>query len=85
MRKRKLKKKTEEYRLLYIKKSDISPARFGYTLYISKEHHDRISLIVSGIGQNNITLYEYLDNVLTEHFNRYFEEISYSLSNRRVY
>jgi hypothetical protein len=85
MKKQELKKKIEEYKSLYIKKSDIPPARLGKSLYISKEHHERISQIISVIGRSEITLYEYVNNVLTEHFSRHFEEIAHSFKNWKIY
>lgn len=85
MKKEKLNKKIEDYYSLYIKKSDSPPARHGKSLYIREEHHERISQIVSVIGQGKVTLYEYVDNVLTEHFERHFEEIAHSFNNRRIY
>lgn len=75
----------EEYRSLYIGRADAPPARLGKSLYIRKEHHDRISQIISVIGQGEITLYEYVDNVLREHFKRYYEEITDLFNDRRIY
>ena len=37
---------SDEYTSLFIKVSDIPPARTGKSVYIRKEHHERIAQIV---------------------------------------
>lgn len=44
-------------------------------MYISQKNHKRISLLVQFIGKKSVNISEYLDNVLTEHFRLYREEI----------
>lgn len=85
MKKKALHKNVEVYRSMYIRKTDAPAARFGKSLYIRKEHHERISQIISVIGQGKVSLYEYVDNVLTEHFKRYQEEITVSFNDNRIY
>lgn len=85
MKKEELDRKTQGYQSAYIKKTDAPAARFGKSLYIRKEHHERISQIVSVIGQGKITLYEYVDNVLNEHFKKYHEKIVDSFNEKRIY
>jgi hypothetical protein len=85
MEKEELDKRTREYEMAYIRKSDMPPARFGKSIYIRKEHHERISQIVSVIGRNELALYEYVDNVLTEHLNSHFDEIVQAFNNRKMY
>lgn len=51
----------------FLKEAEI-PARFGKTTYIRKEHHQRISTIVRTIGKDEVSIFSYIDNVLTEHF-----------------
>ena len=80
-----IRKKVKDFLSLYIQKPDSQPARFGKSIYIRKRHHERISQIVSVIGKKNITLYDYVDNVLTEHFERCHDEIAYSFHNRVIY
>lgn len=46
----------------------------GSTVYISKEFHQRISLIVFMIGEK-MNISDYLHNLLKDHFEVYEEEI----------
>lgn len=63
------------YERLFIKQGGVK-TRSGKTVYISKEYHERIMRIVQTIGANEISLFDYLNNVLTEHFAVYKNEIS---------
>jgi hypothetical protein len=67
--------KTQDYRSLFIKSSKML-ARTGKTAYIRKEHHDRIMKIVQVIGNNEVSIFEYMDNVLAHHFEHYKDEIA---------
>jgi hypothetical protein len=73
----------QEYELLFIKETDLPPARFGKSVYIRKEFHDRISKIIHVIGNNEVSLFGYIDNVLAHHFDNFQDEItqSYKKSN----
>jgi hypothetical protein len=68
----------KEYESLFIRESDLPPARFGKSVYIRKEYHDRISQIISVIGANEVSLFGYIDNVLTHHFDNFSEKITQS-------
>ena len=85
MEKASLSKRIRDYQTQFIKNSDSPPARFGKSLYIRKEHHERISQIVHIIGGSDITLSGYIDNVLTRHFEQYHEEITHSFNEHRIY
>ena len=85
MEKNALHKMTREYQSLFIKNSDSPPARFGKSVYIRKAHHDRISQIVHIIGGSDITLSDYLDNVLNQHFEQYDEVISCSFNKHKLF
>ena len=61
-----------------------SNTRSGKTVYIRKEFHERITRIVQVIGQNELSLYSYLDNVLEHHFATYQEDIMELYSKRNV-
>jgi hypothetical protein len=76
---------TDEYMSLFVKASDIPPARMGKSVYIRKEHHERISQIVHVTGNSEITICGYIDNVLTNHFKSYREEITESFNGKRLY
>jgi hypothetical protein len=49
-------KKAQDYKSLFIKESNIT-ARLGKTVYIRKEHHERILKIVRVIGANAVSLF----------------------------
>lgn len=74
----KTKPKTEEveadYESLFIKESSIK-TRGGKVVYIRKEFHDRITKITRVIGDNDITLFSYLDNILEHHFSMFQNDI----------
>ena len=85
MEKKSLDKRIKNYQTLFIKNTDSPPARFGKSTYIRKAHHERISQIVHIIGGSDITLYDYIDNVLTQHFDKYDEEITHSFNEHKIY
>lgn len=66
--------KGQDYESLFIRNAP-SNTRSGKTVYIRKEFHERITRIVQVIGQNELSLYSYLDNVLEHHFTTYQEDI----------
>lgn len=85
MKKIKSNSKVKAYKSLFIHKPDIPPARFGKSIYIQQKHHERISRIVHIIGKSEISLYEYVNNVLEEHFKTYKEDIIISLIGQKIY
>nr|WP_198404212.1 DUF3408 domain-containing protein [Porphyromonas gingivalis] len=66
--------KLPDYEILFIQEAGIT-ARTGKSVYIRKEHHDRITRIVQVIGKNQVSLFSYIDQVLTHHFATYQNEI----------
>ena len=66
---------TPEYETLFFKKAEIK-TRSGKVVYIRKEHHDRLMKIVRVIGENEFTLFNYLDNILGNHFSTYEDKIT---------
>ena len=62
------------FRSLFFKEAAI-PARIGKTVYVRKEYHERIQLILRVIGKDEVSLFSYIDNVLAHHFNTFQEEI----------
>lgn len=77
--------KAGEYEALFIRESDLPPARFGKSVYIRKEHHDRISQIVAVVGGNEVSLFGYIDNVLTHHFDSFNDEISATFKKKIIF
>ena len=65
----------EQYEACFFQKVEIK-SRSGKTVYIRKEFHERIMKIVQVIGENDYTLFDYLNNVLEHHFDTYQNEIT---------
>lgn len=75
-RKRRSKAQVEaDYQSLFIHESAIA-ARSGKTVYICKEHHERIIKILHVIAKNDVSLFSYIYNVLEHHFTTYQEDIT---------
>ena len=62
------------YRSLFLKEADV-PARIDKTVYVRKEYHERIQLILRVIGKDEVSLFSYIDNVLAHHFVMFQEDI----------
>lgn len=73
-RRRKTRNKEQDYRSLFLKEAAI-PARIGKTVYVRKEYHERIQLILRVIGKDEVSLFSYIDNVLAHHFDMFQEDI----------
>ena len=69
------KNRPQDYESLFFKAAAIK-TRSGKVVYIRKEHHDRLMKIVRVIGENEFTLFNYLDNILENHFSTYQDEIT---------
>ena len=80
------KSRETDYRSLFLKEAAI-PARIGKTVYIRKEYHERIQLILRVIGKDEVSLFSYIDNVLAHHFETYQAEITelYNEHNRSIF
>lgn len=85
-RRRKSRNKETDYRSLFLKEAAI-PARIGKTVYVRKEYHERIQLILRVIGKDEVSLFSYIDNVLAHHFETYQAEIIelYNEHNRSIF
>ncbi|MCG6191369.1 DUF3408 domain-containing protein, partial [Maribellus maritimus] len=49
--------------------------RFGKHVPIRQEYHERIQKIVRIIGNDEISIFNYIDNVLSQHFEDFQEDI----------
>lgn len=80
------KARQEIYRSLFLKEASI-PARIGKTVYIRKEYHERIQLILRVIGKDEVSLFSYIDNVLAHHFSSFQSEITelYNEHNQSIF
>lgn len=59
-----------------------SNARYGKTINIRPEFHERISRIIQVIGEDKISMYTYFDNVLEHHFREFGEQIIKSFNDK---
>ena len=73
-RRRKTRNKEQDYGALFLKEATI-PERIGKTVYVRKEYHERIQLILRVIGKDEVSLFSYIDNVLAHHFDTFQEDI----------
>lgn len=80
------KNKAPDYESLFIQEVNIT-ARSGKSVYIRKEHHDKIMKIVQVISKNQISLFSYIDNVLSQHFETYQDVITelYNKNNESIF
>lgn len=69
------------YEHIFFRKTDTN-ARDGKTVYIRPEFHDKLSRIVQVIGEDKITIYAYLDNLLDFHFREFGEQITKSYNDK---
>lgn len=78
--------KSPDYEELFIQEAGIT-ARTGKSVYIRKDHHDKIMKIVQVIGKNQISLFSYIDNVLKHHFETFQDEITelYNKNNESIF
>lgn len=70
-----------DYEELFFNKPETN-ARDGKTVYIRPDFHEKLSRIVQVIGEDKITIYAYLDNVLDYHFQEFGKQITTSFNNK---
>ena len=73
--KTKLEQSMADYKKRFLVNVNI-PTRSGKLVGISKKYHSRISKIVKTIGDNEVTLFSYIDNILKHHFETFQDDIS---------
>ena len=78
--------KTADYEGLFIQEAGIT-ARTGKSVYIRKDYHDKIMKIIQVIGKNQVSLFSYIDNVLSHHLATYQDEITelYNKNNESIF
>lgn len=76
-------KRTSEvdYESIFFKRPETN-ARDGKTVYIRPDFHEKLSRIVQVIGEDKITIYAYLDNLLDYHFQEFGEQITKSFNDK---
>ncbi|MDV4102911.1 DUF3408 domain-containing protein [Flavobacterium sp. I3-2] len=70
-----------DYESVFFKKSDTN-ARDGKTVYIRPEFHEKLTRIIQVIGEDKITIYAYLNNLLDYHFQEFSEQITKSYNDK---
>lgn len=68
-------RKQQSYEALFIKKSGIT-ARMGKMVYIRREFHDTIKSMCQIMGDDEVSLSSFIDNVLAHHFDTYGGDIT---------
>lgn len=71
----------QDYESIFFKKPDTN-ARDGKTIYIRPDFHEKLSRIVQVIGEDKITIYAYMDNLLQYHFQEFGEQITTSFNDK---
>jgi hypothetical protein len=71
----------QDYESIFFKKSSTN-ARDGKTVYIRPDFHEKMSRIVQVIGEDKITIYAYLDNLLEYHFQEFGEQITTTFNDK---
>ena len=71
----------QDYESVFFKKPSTN-ARDGKTVYIRPDFHEKLSRIVQVIGEDKITIYAYLDNLLEYHFQEFGEQITTSFNDK---
>lgn len=69
----------KDYESIFFKRPSTN-ARDGKTVYIRPDFHEKLSRIVQVIGEDKITIYAYLDNLLEYHFQEFGEQITTSFN-----
>lgn len=70
-----------DYESTFFKKSETN-ARDGKTVYIRPEFHEKLTRIIQVIGEDKISIYAYLDNLLDYHFQEFGEQITKSYNEK---
>ncbi|OPB86638.1 conjugal transfer protein TraB [Elizabethkingia miricola] len=71
----------QEYENIFLKPV-ASNARNGKSVYIRPDFHERLTRIVQVIGEDKLTIYAYLDNLLSYHFQEFGDQITKSFNDK---
>ena len=81
-REKKQRKTTDgDYETLFLRNT-AGNARLGKAVYIRQEFHERLTRIVQVIGEDKVSLYSYLENVLDYHFREFGDQIKKSFDDK---
>lgn len=74
MKERKTKRQKADYRTTYLKSSGIK-ARDGKMIYLDNGFHKKIQIIINFIADEKMSIFDYVHNVMAEHFRQQDDEI----------
>lgn len=66
--------KSPDYEDLFLTDAGI-PTRSGKLVSIRERYHKRIAKVVRASGKKDVSIFSYIDNVLSQHFDTYRDEI----------
>lgn len=64
---------TADYETTFLQRNELKARQ---SVYISKEIHEKVSRIVKVLGGRDLSVGGYIDNVLSQHFETYMDEIN---------
>ncbi len=78
--------KIPDYESLFLVNAEI-PTRSGKLVSIREKYHERITKIVQVIGKKEVSIFSYIDNVLSHHFETFQDEITelYNKNNESIF
>ncbi|MDM1060118.1 DUF3408 domain-containing protein [Myroides odoratimimus] len=74
-------KSIENYVDIFLKEVS-TKAKDGKTVYIRPDFHKKLNRIVQVIGENKVSVYTYINNLLEHHFNEFEQEITTSFNEK---
>jgi len=72
---------SEDYGTLFLRNTE-GNARLGKSVYIRQDFHERLTRIVQVIGEDKVSLYSYLENLLEYHFREFGDQIKKSFDDK---
>lgn len=83
---RRKRNKIPDYESLFLVNAEI-PTRSGKLVSIREKYHERITKIVQVIGKKEVSIFSYIDNVLSHHFETFQDEITelYNKNNESIF
>ncbi len=66
--------KSPDYESLFLTPADI-PTRNGKLVSIREKFHKRIAKVVKALDKKDVSIFSYIDNILSHHFDTYQDEI----------
>lgn len=67
--------KSPDYESLFLTDAGI-PTRSGKLVSIREKYHKRIAKVVQALDKKDVSIFSYIDNVLSHHFDTYQDEIN---------